>query len=111
METESYKKIGRGGAGNFYSKQDIEEATKDTAEVSKETQNFLEHYYSLSSSKLVPNSRRIWKHKAQPSARQLRLRKPHAQITPSRAVVGLETFGGGRIMWGVSRRLRVRRYR
>ena len=35
MEPESYKKTGRGGAGNFYSKHDIEQATKNTAEVSK----------------------------------------------------------------------------
>lgn len=39
MEAETYQKIGRGGAGNFYSKHDIEEATKHTAEVSNATQN------------------------------------------------------------------------
>lgn len=48
METESYQKTGRGGAGNFYSKHDIEEATKHTAEVSKETHNDLEDSYVLS---------------------------------------------------------------
>lgn len=37
MEAESYQNTGRGGAGNFYSKHDIEQATKHTAEVSKAT--------------------------------------------------------------------------
>ena len=33
MTTETYHKVGRGGAGNFYSDQDIEEATGKTREV------------------------------------------------------------------------------
>lgn len=28
MESETYRKIGRGGAGNYYSKQDIEKVTR-----------------------------------------------------------------------------------
>ncbi len=31
MEPETYQKIGRGGAGNYYSKQDIDEATQHAA--------------------------------------------------------------------------------
>ena len=34
MTTETYHKVGRGGAGNFYSEEDIEEATGRTREVS-----------------------------------------------------------------------------
>lgn len=34
MDQEGYKKIGRGGAGNYYSKQDIDDAAKNAAEVS-----------------------------------------------------------------------------
>lgn len=34
MDPEIYKKIGRGGAGNYYSKQDIDDAAKRVAEVS-----------------------------------------------------------------------------
>lgn len=33
MESETYRKIGRGGAGNYYSKQDVEEAARRAAEV------------------------------------------------------------------------------
>ena len=33
MESEIYRKIGRGGAGNYYSKQDIEDAAQRAAEV------------------------------------------------------------------------------
>lgn len=33
MDSETYRKIGRGGAGNYYSKQDIEDAAKSAAEV------------------------------------------------------------------------------
>ena len=79
MEPESYQKTGRGGAGNFYSKHDIEEASKHTAEVSKgNAQNshtdtttpylllelpmgFLIAHWIFS---------RIWKHKAKPLAPQ-----------------------------------------
>lgn len=49
MEAETYKKTGRGGAGNYYSKHDIEEATKQIAEVSilpKESQNGLADHCS-----------------------------------------------------------------
>ena len=42
MSSEVYRKVGRGGAGNFYSKQDIEDATKNQNEVSR-CLSFLPH--------------------------------------------------------------------
>lgn len=32
MESETYRKIGRGGAGNYYSKKDVEEVARRAAE-------------------------------------------------------------------------------
>lgn len=34
MEPETYQKFGRGGAGNYYSKKDIQQVEKKAAEVS-----------------------------------------------------------------------------
>ena len=33
MESETYHKFGRGGAGNYYSKQDIQDVQKQAASV------------------------------------------------------------------------------
>lgn len=38
MESETYQKFGRGGAGNYYSKKDIQQIEKKVAEVSPITQ-------------------------------------------------------------------------
>lgn len=33
MDSETYRKIGRGGAGNYYSRDDLEAAARRAAEV------------------------------------------------------------------------------
>lgn len=33
MTSDIYRKVGRGGAGNYYSQQDVEATTKHTAKV------------------------------------------------------------------------------
>lgn len=38
MESETYRKIGRGGAGNYYSKQDIEKVTRRAEDVEAQQQ-------------------------------------------------------------------------
>ncbi|KAG4432596.1 hypothetical protein IFR05_011921 [Cadophora sp. M221] len=35
--SEVYRKVGRGGAGNYYSKQDIVDATKNTGDIESQT--------------------------------------------------------------------------
>lgn len=64
MESESYRKIGRGGAGNFYSKQDIEEAARRAAEVcqNKPTSRYprvpLPFIYTLQIARLISKALR-----------------------------------------------------
>lgn len=39
MASDMYRKVGRGGAGNYYSSQDIQQAQKQAAEVRPRSQN------------------------------------------------------------------------
>lgn len=43
MASDTYRKVGRGGAGNYYNSQDIQQAQKQAAEV--RTQNQTRHQY------------------------------------------------------------------
>ena len=43
MASDMYRKVGRGGAGNYYSPQDIDEAAKRIDEVRKQSA-FYHHY-------------------------------------------------------------------
>jgi hypothetical protein len=47
MADEIYKKVGRGGAGNFYSKQDIDNVTKSSAGVCALLLPFLHSFIAL----------------------------------------------------------------
>lgn len=43
MASDTYRKVGRGGAGNYYSSQDIQQAQKQAAEVRPESQTMYQY--------------------------------------------------------------------
>jgi hypothetical protein len=56
MESEPYRKVGRGGAGNFYSKKDVEDASKtETSDLeAQKTPSTIDLASTLSSSQPLP---------------------------------------------------------